>query len=115
MILFIPLVKNQKELITSVNYEELYDRASVPLQRVEDFLISYRIIDNSGFLVESLRDTLLDLIRRVNLQDIINVLISFHGQRTRWSDCGILHYLHPALREGNRTPTSDQAHPQPVL
>lgn len=79
VVLFIPLVKNQKELITSIDYEELYDKASVPLQGVEDVLVSYRIVANNGFLVESLRSTLLDLIRRVNFQALINILISFTG------------------------------------
>ena len=79
VVLFTPLVKSQKDLITSVNYEELYDKASVPLRNLEDFLVSYRIVANNGFLVESLRNTLLDLFSRVNFQAVINLLISFTG------------------------------------
>ena len=79
VILFIPLIKNQIALITTIDYEELYDKTSSPLRRVEDFLISYRIVENSGFLVESLRNSLLTLIGKLNFQEIVNVLISFTG------------------------------------
>ena len=79
IVLFIPLIKNQIALLTNIDYEELYDKASVPLQRTEDFLVSNRIVAEGGFLVESLRNSLLDLIRRVNFQEIINVMISFTG------------------------------------
>ena len=79
VVLFIPLIKNQVDLLTTINYEELYDKTSIPLQRTEEFLVSNRIVAEKGFLVDNLRSSLLDLIRRVNFQEIINVMISFTG------------------------------------
>ena len=79
VVLFIPLIKNQADLITTIDYEELYDRASAPLQGVEQLLIDYRIIEEGGFLVESIRETILTLLGKLNLEDIINLLISFTG------------------------------------
>ena len=77
--LFIPLVKNQVTLITTIDYEELYDRASLPLQRMEGFLINNRIVDQTGFLVDNLRRSLLTLLEKVDFEDVINLLISITG------------------------------------
>ena len=79
VVLFIPLIKTQADLITTIDYEELYDRASVPLQGAEQFLIDYRIIEEGGFLVESIRESILTLLGQLNLEDIINLLIAFTG------------------------------------
>ena len=79
VVLFIPVIKNQIDLLTTINYEELYDKASVPLQRTEEFLVANRIVERGGILVDNLRSSLLDLIGRVNFQEIINLMISFTG------------------------------------
>lgn len=80
VILFIPLVRDQVEIISSINYENLYTRASTPLQRVEEFLRSNNITDEEpGFLVENLRRSLLSFITRVDFQQMVNNLISFTG------------------------------------
>ena len=79
VLLFIPLVTDQAGIITQLDYEDLYNRASAPLQRIENLLVAYGLADNQGFLVDSLRENILDLIQRVNVQAIINGLISFTG------------------------------------
>ena len=79
VVLFIPLIKNQVDIITTIDYEVLYDKTSVPLQKAEDFLVNNRIVAEKGFLVDNLRSSLLDLIRRVNFQKILNLMISFTG------------------------------------
>lgn len=79
IVLFIPLIKNQADLMTSIDYEDLYDRASLPLQNMEDFLVANRIVAENGFLVDNLRSTILSLLGSLNLQEIVNLLISFTG------------------------------------
>ena len=79
VVLFIPLIKNQVDLITTIDYEELYQKTSAPLQRVEGFLVSNRIVEEGGFLVDNVRASLLDLISRVNFQEVINLMIAFTG------------------------------------
>ena len=55
VVLFIPLIRDQVEIISSINYETLYARASVPLKGIEEFLLANDISEeNPGFLVENL-------------------------------------------------------------
>ncbi|MEM8966144.1 MAG: AI-2E family transporter [Bacteroidota bacterium] len=80
VLLFIPLIRDQSEIIANINYENLYARASVPLQQIEDFLRNNNITEKPpGFLVDDLRESLLGFITKVEFQDIINSLISFTG------------------------------------
>jgi predicted PurR-regulated permease PerM len=80
VVLFIPLIRDQTEIIANIDYEDLYARASIPLQQVEQFLLINNVIDEPpGFLVDTLRNSLLSFITRVEFQDIINSLISFTG------------------------------------
>ncbi|MFP4339132.1 MAG: AI-2E family transporter [Cyclobacteriaceae bacterium] len=78
-ILFIPLIDDQLNIITSIDYADLYYRASAPLQRLESFLLRYNLISTQGELVESLRDSLLSFVGEVKLSEIFNQLISFTG------------------------------------
>nr|WKN38104.1 AI-2E family transporter [Tunicatimonas sp. TK19036] len=77
VILFIPLIRDQTEVISNINYETLYARASLPLQSIEEFLRTNNITEID--LVGNLRESLLGFIRRVDVQDIINSFISFTG------------------------------------
>ncbi|MEQ9441309.1 MAG: AI-2E family transporter [Cyclobacteriaceae bacterium] len=80
VVLFIPLIRDQTDIISNINYENLYERASVPLQRIEQFMLSHNITEEApGFLVENLRNSLLGFVTRVDIQEMINSLISFTG------------------------------------
>lgn len=80
VVLFIPLITDQVKIITRLDYEDLYYRASVPLQGVEAFLIDNGIVDREeGFLVESLRTSMLPLLSDVQFGEVFNRLISFTG------------------------------------
>lgn len=54
IVLFIPLIDDQVQIITRINYEDLYYRASAPLHQVEVFLYNNGIIEEEHLLVESL-------------------------------------------------------------
>ncbi|WPP49457.1 AI-2E family transporter [Catalinimonas niigatensis] len=79
VILFIPLIDDQVQIITEINYEDLYYRASAPLQRIETFLFNSGIIEDEDLLVESLRTSLLSFIGAINFGEFFNQLISFTG------------------------------------
>lgn len=80
VVLFIPLITDQVKIITRLDYEDLYYRASVPLQGVEAFLIDNGIVDREeGFLVESLRTSMFSLLNDVQFAEVFNRLISFTG------------------------------------
>jgi predicted PurR-regulated permease PerM len=79
VVLFIPLIDEQVTIITEINYEDLYYRASAPLQRVETFLYNSGIIEDENLLVESLRTSLLSLIGSINFGEFFNQLISLTG------------------------------------
>ena len=80
IVLFIPLITDQVKIITTLDYEDLYYRASVPLQEVEKFLIENGIVHNpEGFLVDNLRNSFLELLGNLQFGEIFNSLLSFTG------------------------------------
>jgi len=79
VILFIPLIDDQIEIITSIDYEMLYYRASAPLQQLEAFLYANGVIGEADVLVESLRRSLLSIIGSINFGEFFNQLLSLTG------------------------------------
>jgi len=80
VVLFIPLITEQIEVITSLDYESIYNRISTPLQSLEQYFISYSLTSqDEGFIVESLRDNIISVVQSASLQEILNELISFTG------------------------------------
>lgn len=79
IILFIPLIDDQVAIITSIDYEELYYRASAPLQQLEDFLFRNRVIAEEDVLVENLRQSLLSVVGSINFGEFVNQLLSLTG------------------------------------
>jgi predicted PurR-regulated permease PerM len=80
VVLFIPLISEQIQVIGRINYEELYSRATIPLQDLEDFMIQNNLIsDEQGFLVDALRQKLVNFISTIRISNILNELLSFTG------------------------------------
>ena len=81
IILFIPLISEQIEVISGVNYETLYDRITVPLQRFEQFLIASDLTtEPEGFIVNSLRQNIVEFISNVKIGNILNDILAVTGQ-----------------------------------
>lgn len=80
VILFIPLISAQIEVITNVNFEDAFDSLTRPIRSFEEFVISKNLTDRpSGFMVEGMRTGVVDFIRSVDFTAILNRLISFTG------------------------------------
>ncbi len=79
IVLFIPLIDDQVQIIGTIDYEDLYYKASAPLQRIEDFLYRNGIIGEEDLLVESLKLSILSFIGKISFGEFFNHLISLTG------------------------------------
>ncbi len=78
--LFIPLVSEQIQVISSIDFELLLNKAIVPIQSVEDFVIENNFTDQKhGFILKALRENLLFIIQELDVSTFINYVISFMG------------------------------------
>lgn len=78
--LFIPLVTEQVQVLTRLDYSELYIRVTTPLKNMENFMIrNGYTMGEEGFIVNSLRSSIVSLFEQINFQTIFNNLISFTG------------------------------------
>lgn len=80
VVLFIPLISEQIQILTRIDYNALYVRVTAPLGSMEDFMIKNGLTQSGkGFIVDNLRDNLISLFTQVNLNTIFNNIISFTG------------------------------------
>lgn len=80
IILFIPLISEQIEVISGIDFEALYDRVTTPLQNFEAYVIQNNLTsEQEGFIVNSLRENILQLISDIQIGNILNEILSFTG------------------------------------
>lgn len=78
--LFIPLVSDQIKILSALDYETLYDKISEPIQSIEYFLINtIPNIKEQGFIINTLRENILNFVQSVDVSKLINNLISITG------------------------------------
>ncbi|MEM7110110.1 MAG: AI-2E family transporter [Bacteroidota bacterium] len=81
VILFIPLISEQIEVLSAIDYESLYYRSTGPIKNIEIFLIENDLTsERPGFLVDSLKQNMQGFISEINFSNILNQLIAFTGQ-----------------------------------
>lgn len=80
IVLFIPLVDEQIEVLTGLNYERIYDRIMIPVQNLEELLINYGLSrEEEGFLTENLKSSIAQMITNIKVSNILNTVLSFTG------------------------------------
>lgn len=80
IVLFIPVVSEQIQILSNINYNDLFARVTSPFSRLEEFLIENRLTTESeGFIINNIRGAINRLISSVNISEILNRLISFTG------------------------------------
>lgn len=80
IILFIPLVSEQIQILMRFNYSDLYITLTAPLASLEDFMIKNGFtFGERGFIVNNLKENIVSLFSQVNIRTIINNLVSFTG------------------------------------
>jgi predicted PurR-regulated permease PerM len=73
VLLFLPLIYAQIELISSYDIEFVFEQIQIPLGRLEGILFNYKLINNTpGYLVEQLKESIINSISSVNIQKTIN-------------------------------------------
>ncbi len=76
IVLFIPLISEQVEVLSSLDYEDLYTRLSVPLSSLESYLISTGLTSQEpGFIVNDLKDNVISQVTQIKLGNIFNVVM----------------------------------------
>lgn len=81
IILFIPVVSAQVDVLSEIDYKYILNQLSQPFQRFENFMIANDLTDkDKGFLAEELNNAFIGFIRETNFTTIINNILSYTGQ-----------------------------------
>ena len=79
--LFIPVVSDQVDVLSTFNYDDVMQKLTVPIQSIESFLIEHELSSQDpGFLVNNIRGEITDFILQVNLSNVLNNLLSLTGR-----------------------------------
>ena len=77
---FIPLVSDQVEVLSNVNYETLYYQFTRPITIFEEFLLQHGLTQREpGFIVDSLKGYMNQLFEDLEMERIVNSLIEVTG------------------------------------
>ena len=80
ILLFIPLVDEQIEVLTSLNYESFFNNIMRPFRNVENILINYGLTEEAeGFMTENIKMLFTETISNIQLQSLLNQILSFTG------------------------------------
>lgn len=78
--LFVPLISEQIQILSKLDYEAVYDKISIPIQAFEDFLInSIPTIGETGFIIDRLKESLFNFASTLDFSNIINNFLSITG------------------------------------
>ena len=81
IILFIPVVSAQVDVLSEIDYQYILDQLSRPFQRFENFMIVNGLTDKQqGFLADELNIAFIGFIRETSFTTIINNILSYTGQ-----------------------------------
>ena len=79
-LLFLPLISEQLGVISGLDYNTVTQRIGVPLQSLEEFLISYGLTNSEpGFIAAEINLQFQSLISQIDVASIVNGLLSITG------------------------------------
>lgn len=80
VLLFIPLVNEQIQILAEINYNQLFDSISKPLNKFENFLANANVVDlEKGTMSGSLKEYVFSVIESINVASFLNHLVSLAG------------------------------------
>ncbi|WP_109830652.1 AI-2E family transporter [Reichenbachiella versicolor] len=80
MLLFIPLIVDQINVLSELSFEEVYANLSQPIVSLEKFLIHAEVINpNDHNLTETIRQGTFNIISSIEVNSVINNLVSITG------------------------------------
>lgn len=78
--LFIPLVSEQIQILSKLDYDTLYSSITSPIQSIEVFLIeSIPNIGEEGFMIDRLKESTSNFVQTVDFSYVLNNFISITG------------------------------------
>ena len=78
--LFIPLISSQIEVISSLNFDEIFNGLFRPVRSIEHFLIKNELTDlEVGFLSQGIHDNIFGFLKRIKFSELINGFFSVAG------------------------------------
>lgn len=80
VLLFVPLINEQAAVIASIPYDDFFERISVPVSRLEIFLIEANIVNEPrGFILVRLQQKMIEVFRQFNAGNLLNELLLTTG------------------------------------
>jgi predicted PurR-regulated permease PerM len=78
--LFIPLIAEQVDVISAINFDALIGRLSEPVINFEKFLIESKVVQQEpGFFMQNLLEGSRELIANIKVNALLNSILSFTG------------------------------------
>lgn len=78
--LFIPLISHQIEVISTLDFDIVFDNVFKPVRSIESFLIQNELTNQEvGFLTESIHDNIFSFFGRIHFTELINSFLSVAG------------------------------------
>ena len=80
VLLFIPLIIEQINVLSDVSFDEVYVNLSSPIVAVEDFLMEYNLIsEDEHSLTKTIKTNVFEVVSNLNFRNIINNLLTLTG------------------------------------
>lgn len=80
VIVFVPLISEQLKIFSSLDFDEIARNISQPLERIENLLIEHNLTNEEpGFLIDSVREGILSVIKEIKFTDLFTDVISITG------------------------------------
>lgn len=81
VILFIPLISEQVEVLSKVDYGNLYDQAQKPFINLESFLIENELTQKEpGFIMKAIEGQWQTFVSKVKIDQVLNDTLEVFGQ-----------------------------------
>jgi len=78
VVLFIPLINDQVQILSGIDYNQLTSDGLQPFENLEELLIEQGFTDKpSGFMVNSLQENITTAISEIQFSNILNYILSF--------------------------------------
>lgn len=80
ILLFVPLVAEQIDVLSNINYDTLFETLVGPFENMENFLIAHNITnEENGFIVDNIKDSMVSLLTGLDVTSLLNNILSFTG------------------------------------
>ncbi|MTI29328.1 AI-2E family transporter, partial [Xanthovirga aplysinae] len=80
ILLFVPLVAEQIEVLSTINYDTLFETMVKPFEEMEHFLIAHNLTNEEyGFIVDNIKNSMVSFLTGLDVTSLLNNILSFTG------------------------------------